>query len=53
VLKRAVAALDARLIPIVCVRERENKTMEEALTKQFRYGIGGLSDEQFARIVIA
>ena len=53
VLKKAVAALDAGLIPIVCVGEHEKRNMEEVLTEQFRNGIGALSKEQFARIVIA
>ncbi len=53
VLKKTLAALDAGLTPIVCVGEREEKNVEVVLTKQFRCGIGGLSDEQFARIVIA
>ncbi len=53
VLKKTLAALDAGLIPIVCVGEREEKNVEVVLTVQFRYGIAGLSDEQCARIVIA
>ena len=53
VLKKTVAALDAGLIPIVCVGEHEKGNMEEVLTEQFRNGIGALSEVQFARIVIA
>jgi triosephosphate isomerase (TIM) len=53
VLKKTLAALDAGLTPIVCVGEREEKNAAVVLTEQFRCGIGGLSDEQFARIVIA
>src|SRR5579872_4991883 len=53
VLKKTLAALDAGLTPIVCVGEREKENVEAVLTEQFRHGIGGLSDEQFARIVIA
>ncbi len=53
VLKKTLAALDAGLTPIVCVGEREEKNVEVVLTEQFRCGIAGLSDEQFARIVIA
>ena len=53
VLKKTVAALDAGLIPIVCVGEREKRNVEEVLTEQFRNGIGALSEVQFARIVIA
>ena len=52
VLKKTVAALDAGLTPIVCVGERQEKNVETVLAEQFRCGIGGLSDEQFARIVI-
>jgi triosephosphate isomerase len=52
VLKKTIAALDAGLIPIVCVGERKEKNVETALTEQFRYGIAGLSDKQFAEIVI-
>jgi triosephosphate isomerase len=53
VLKKTVAALDAGLIPIVCVGEREKENAETVLMEQFRYGIGALSDGQFASIVIA
>jgi triosephosphate isomerase len=53
VLKKTVAALDAGLTPIVCVGERERKNAQAVLMQQFRYGIGALSDGQFARIVIA
>jgi len=53
VLKRNVAALNAGLTPIVCVGEREKKSVEAVLAEQFRCGIGALSDEQFAGIVIA
>ena len=57
VLKRTVAALDAGLIPIVCVgellAEREANQTAAILGKQFRDGIAGLAAEQFSRIVIA
>jgi triosephosphate isomerase (TIM) len=53
VLKKTVAALDAGLIPIVCVGEREKKNAEDVLTEQFRCSLGALEDGQFARIVIA
>jgi triosephosphate isomerase (TIM) len=53
VLKKTVAALDAGLIPIVCVGEHEKGNMEEVLTEQFRNGIGALSKVQFAKLVIA
>jgi triosephosphate isomerase len=53
VLKKAVAAIDAGLTPIICVGERKKKDAEAVLTEQFRYAIGALSAGQFARIVIA
>jgi len=57
VLKRALAALEAGLTPIVCVGERledrEAGRTEDVLKAQFDGGIAGLSAEQFARIVIA
>ncbi|MEP6717149.1 MAG: triose-phosphate isomerase [Terriglobia bacterium] len=52
VLKKAVAALEAGLTPILCVGERDRKNVEVKLTEQFRGGVAGLSDEQFADIVI-
>lgn len=57
VLKKTQAALDAGLTPIVCVGERleEHKAGKayEVLVRQFAGGIAGLTEEQFARIVIA
>jgi len=57
VLKRTQAALEFGLSPIVCVgerlEEREGGTTEAVLAGQFQKGIAGLSDAQFARIVIA
>ncbi len=57
VLRRTQAALEAGLIPIVCVgerlEERESGRTTEVLTRQFAQGIAGLAPEQFARIVIA
>ncbi len=53
VLKKTVAALGAGLIPIVCIGERERKNVEAVITEQFRSGIGGLTNVQFAKIVIA
>jgi triosephosphate isomerase (TIM) len=53
VLKKTVAALDAGLIPIVCVGEREKNKAEARLTEQFRCSLGALEEGQFARIVIA
>jgi triosephosphate isomerase (TIM) len=57
VLKRTQAALEAGLIPIVCVgerlEERESGKTVDVLIGQFTKGIGGLTDQQFAKIVIA
>ena len=57
VLKRTIAALDFALTPIVCVgerlEEREAGRTESVLGGQFQKGIAGLSEQQFARIVIA
>jgi len=57
VLKRTQAALDSGLSPIVCVgerlEEREGGRTETVLTTQFQTGIAGLTEQQFARIVIA
>jgi triosephosphate isomerase len=57
VLKKTQAALLAGLKPIVCVGEKleeykAGKT-NEVLIKQFAAGIAGLTEEQFAQIVIA
>jgi triosephosphate isomerase len=57
VLKKAAAALEAGLTPIVCVgerlEEREARATAAVLSAQFVNGIAGLEPEQFARIVIA
>jgi triosephosphate isomerase (TIM) len=57
VLKKAQAALAARLTPIVCVGERleEHKAgkTSEVLVRQFAAGIAGLTEEQFAQIAVA
>ena len=53
VLKKTVAALEAGLVPIVCVGERERKNVDAVIPEQFRGGIGGLTKIQFAKIVIA
>ncbi len=57
VLKKIHAAIAAGLTPIVCVGERleehkEGKTAE-VLVRQFAAGIAGLTEEQFAKIVVA
>jgi triosephosphate isomerase len=57
VLKRTQSALEAGLTPIVCVgerlEERESGRTEAVLVEQFTKGIAGLTDQQFAKIVIA
>jgi triosephosphate isomerase len=57
VLKRTQAALEFGLTPIVCVgerlQERESGDTEAVLIGQCRKGIAGLSEQQFAKIVIA
>jgi triosephosphate isomerase len=57
VLKRTQAALEAGLTPIVCIgerlEEREGGRTEAVLEGQCRNGIAGLTEQQFARIVIA
>ena len=57
VLKRTQAALEFVLTPIVCMgerlEERESGNTEAVLAGQFRQGIAGLTEQQFAKIVIA
>jgi triosephosphate isomerase len=57
VLKRTLGALESGLTPIVCVGERledrEGGRTAAVLEQQFRGGIAGLTEQQFARIVIA
>ncbi len=57
VLKRTRAALEAGLRPVVCVgeklEEREAQETEMVLERQFRVGIGPLTADEFAGIVIA
>jgi len=57
VLKRTEAALEFGLTPIVCVgerlEERVSERTEEVLATQFQNGIAALTEQQFARIVIA
>jgi triosephosphate isomerase len=57
VLKRTQAALEFGLTPIVCVgerlEEREGGKTADVLTSQFQKGIAGLTEQQFAKIVIA
>jgi len=57
VLKKTQAALAAGLKPIVCVGEKleEHKAgkTNEVLVRQFAAGVAGLTEEQFAQVVIA
>lgn|SRR5882724_4452586 len=55
--KKTAAALEAGLIPIVCVGEtldeRNANQTEAVLARQFTGGLGALTDEQFSRILLA
>ena len=55
--KKIKAALDAELIPIVCVgellAEREAGQMESVLERQFTQGLAALTAQQFSRIIVA
>jgi len=57
VVRKAQAALEYALTPIVCVgerlEEREGNRTEDVLAEQFDGGLAPLSPEQFAKIVIA
>jgi len=57
VLKRTQAALEFNLTPIVCVgerlEERESGNTETVLIGQCQKGIAGLTESQFAKIIIA
>jgi triosephosphate isomerase (TIM) len=57
VLKKTQAALSAGLKPIVCMGERseEHKAgkTNAVLIKQFAAGVAGLTEEQFAQVVVA
>ena len=57
VVRKAQAALEYGLTPIVCVgerlEEREGNRTEQVLGEQFDGGIAPLAPEQFAKIVIA
>jgi triosephosphate isomerase (TIM) len=57
VLKKTQAALEAGLRPIICVGERleEHKAgkTNDVLVRQFAAGVAGLTEEQFAQVVIA
>jgi triosephosphate isomerase len=55
--KKVVAALEANLTPIVCVgellAEREAGQTGAVIRKQFDGSLGGLTNEQMGRVVIA
>jgi triosephosphate isomerase (TIM) len=57
VVRKAHAALEFGLTPIVCLgerlEEREGDRTEEVLGRQFEGGIAALESDQFAKIVIA
>ncbi len=57
VVRKAEAALEFGLTPIICVgerlEERESGRTDDVLAEQFDGGIAPLSPEQFAKIVIA
>ena len=57
VLKKTQSALEAGLTPIVCVgeklEERKGGKTAQVLVEQFAGGIGGLTEEQFSKVVIA
>ncbi len=57
VLKKTLAALEGDLVPIVCVgehlEERETDHTEAVLIRQFDGGLGALTPNQFAKILIA
>jgi triosephosphate isomerase (TIM) len=57
VLKKSQSAIEAGLTPIICIGERleDHKAGKaaEILVRQFAGGIAGLTEEQFAKVVIA
>lgn len=57
VLKKAQAAIEADLTPIICMGERleEHKAgkADQVVVKQFAGGVAGLTEEQFAKVVLA
>ena len=57
VFEKTKTALAVGLTPVVCIgemlAEREGGKTEEVLVTQFRGGVGGLTPEQFAKIVVA
>ena len=57
VLKKAQAALEAGLTPVICLGEKleEHKAgkTNEVLVRQFAAGVAGLREEQFEKVVVA
>ncbi len=57
VLKKTIAALEVSLTPVVCVgevlAERESGKTAEVLVRQFREALASLTEEQFAKVVVA
>lgn len=57
VLKKTQAALAVDLTPVICVGEKledhEAGKTEHVLVEQFEAGVAGLTDEHFAKVVIA
>jgi triosephosphate isomerase len=57
VLRKTQAALEAGLMPIICVGEkledRKAGKTERVLIEQFAAGVAGLTEEQFSKVVIA
>jgi triosephosphate isomerase (TIM) len=54
---KLLAALDARLLPIVCIGEtrleRESDMTEDVLARQIEHSLGGLTPEQMSGVVLA
>jgi triosephosphate isomerase len=57
VLKKTHAALEADLTPLICLGERLEEYIagktDEVLVRQFAAGVAGLTEEQFAKVVVA
>jgi triosephosphate isomerase len=57
VLKKTQSSLEAGLIPVVCVGEKQEERKagktEQILIEQFAGGLAGLTEEQFSKVVLA
>ena len=57
VFSKTLAALEFSLTPVVCIgemlAEREAGKTEEVLVRQFREAVGSLTEDQFAKVVVA